>query len=787
MNFNLMVDRTGFDEKPNSWQVTKIQYSLSRTQSPISLSHLANEVISKGMTVRPAVLYGTKKDTFMYSSFIFLDFDENSTTPDDAIRMLYNKFNLVANLYYESFSSTIFKLKFRLVLAFDEPVGSMIMYEKMLKFLTEEIEGVDKVCKDAGRLFFGTNKPCKILNEEKINSTDDFIKKYVLVKKPVLNPDDDMSWVDEAHSQIDEEDRIKEEALLLEAKKKELAEIRKQRRLDKKSVSKKRNQRKRRSIKNSKLETLLANNKNVTLVSEENKKENNTKNIKELVLKFSADKNSKLKLHFKSPIVHNENLNDYQKYFLTMFTSLAYYRMRSSKRELTYNELIAFLMTFGYKNEKSSRMLLNKLIRQSIDFIEVYDKKRFNSIIKLKPKYTYIDKESKYYINNVILNEFKVKNFKQYLILNESSATLSVDFETNKIKNIPTQKCISSKIKLKTQSTVAKVVKSEKTKDNYSRLYYWEVLPTPTTLTTRKQAVTLLNKEIRVNNPNRRYTIYNNYFNNIKNSNTQGNKSNNNSIIEQSNKSNTQSNNNNSLNGEYLILGVIGSSLIPKEVKYNRKFVSFVNQKGQRRNKLLKYSYFSQLSSLENKPTYLKEAIQKSSDNVKLVDDNVQQVIFLELNKGERKIAMENIIISNDIDLYLPVALDEPSPICNDILKTKGKEKENNKEDEIIEDESFEIISKRLDTIEGFKSFYYNHEGIKSSWYNIYREIKQYNREKLLNKEIKISEEQIYNFITKKFNDKETVDFIVLNKKYNIFDRNLLIELLSNEFIYFNQ
>ena len=683
------------NEKPSNWMTARIQKSMNFVFKPISLLDLST-MISKGRTIRPSILetkYNQPSNLrfdFKSSQLIFLDFDSADVyTKENTINYLKINFGLNANLYYETFSSTKENPKYRLVILLDKPIKDKVVYDKVLYYLSENVIGADRKCKDAGRLYHGTNKGCEILYKT-ANSLDKLLEHIPL-----------------STIELKDDSKVKT-----------------------KSKSIKSNKNKIKSIKSK--------------FSKDDYKDLDS--IKDYVIKFSEDKlKKKLRIHFKSPVIYNNDLSMHEKYFITMFTSLAFYRRKSIKRELSYNELIAFLITFGYRNEKTARIFLNKLIKYSSNIInDIKD----NKVIKIKEKFSYIkfnsidDSDKTYFMNNVALMEFKLKSMQHYIILNESTNLIDIDLNENKILNIATQSCISKKVNCK-QSTVARVISKSnlKTKDTYNKLYYWEKVNSD--FANRKDAVTYIKDYVQAVDSNRRHTIY-----------------------KEIDKGNT-----------YSVFSLFGSSLIPKQLyKDNIKYISYVDKKGNRRNRRVKYSSIAkELCKVKNKPTYIQEMMSK---NNKLILDNNQICLMTLYNN--KAIELENIVVSNRLDLYeskpKPINIYSTIKDLPNILVDMCVNNYFNSEKDIEE----HCLNVDMD-INVFKDVYSLHR-LSKTWFSIYKEVKQYNIEAL--SKYVYTDKQLNGLIVKNNLSKEMSIFNKFNSSNElIINRNLLIEFLSFKFI----
>lgn len=126
-----------------------------------------------GCTFKPAFLIGSKSDDWISQQMFAMDFDSGITI-DDAIKKC-REHGLIPNAYYESFSSSPELIKFRLLFVLSKPITDFDYAEKCRYALMEIFKGCDVSCKDATRMFFGTDKKFFIIDSP-VNDLESFVE-----------------------------------------------------------------------------------------------------------------------------------------------------------------------------------------------------------------------------------------------------------------------------------------------------------------------------------------------------------------------------------------------------------------------------------------------------------------------------------------------------------------------------------------------------------------------------------------------------------------------------------
>ena len=174
-NIKCMYFNHRFKEKPQGKQCGWVQKSL--TQADITIENLADALVN-GATFKPAVLVGGNKAENWYQQQLFgLDFD-------DGIRIeeAYNKVSslgITPCFMYTTFSHKEEHHKFRMIFCNDTVITDGNIRDRLQATLMGVIGGIDEVCFNRDRLFFG-GKGQVVLHpdyEARINA-ESIIEKY---------------------------------------------------------------------------------------------------------------------------------------------------------------------------------------------------------------------------------------------------------------------------------------------------------------------------------------------------------------------------------------------------------------------------------------------------------------------------------------------------------------------------------------------------------------------------------------------------------------------------------
>lgn len=172
MTVKVWIDSQKYSKKPtDSWRIQNAKKAGRATDYTIEQIAAA---ISKGQTITPAVFHTIPKPTEKNPdavSFVcdekqifFLDFDEGDIFPSRNAFKRCAEIRIFPAFWYQSFSSTEQKEKYRLCFLCDKPIMDANKAADIQQALMEIFPEADHACKDLCRLFYGTNKGVSILN-----------------------------------------------------------------------------------------------------------------------------------------------------------------------------------------------------------------------------------------------------------------------------------------------------------------------------------------------------------------------------------------------------------------------------------------------------------------------------------------------------------------------------------------------------------------------------------------------------------------------------------------------
>lgn len=188
----LHIDTIGYkDKKLANKDFGLIRNRLQRDSPPVEVT-IAEllEAIQQGKTISPAVMKGTKAEDFVEQQVFMVDIDNKNTdipllTVEEALSIC-KKNCLTLAFYYFSFSHTEKIPKYRLVFVMDKVITDHILRDTITRKLIDLFEQADTSCRNADRVFFGTDKKAVICDLEARITVDDVMKispKSVIVKK----------------------------------------------------------------------------------------------------------------------------------------------------------------------------------------------------------------------------------------------------------------------------------------------------------------------------------------------------------------------------------------------------------------------------------------------------------------------------------------------------------------------------------------------------------------------------------------------------------------------------
>ena len=164
--FKLHIDKISYNEKPNK-KAGEIKTRLQKTATVVDVTiQELIEALEEGKTVSPAVMKGTKSEDFIEQQVFMVDIDNKKNaipilTVEEAISIC-EKNCLPLAFYYYSFSHTEKLPKYRLVFILDEAITDNIIRLSIMQRLIDLFEQSDTSCRNADRIFFGTDKEAVI-------------------------------------------------------------------------------------------------------------------------------------------------------------------------------------------------------------------------------------------------------------------------------------------------------------------------------------------------------------------------------------------------------------------------------------------------------------------------------------------------------------------------------------------------------------------------------------------------------------------------------------------------
>lgn len=164
----LNIDSVSYKAKPDKKQVGAIQKRIGACKRIVSLEEFM-QAIENGVSFKAGALHGNKNTDWESQQVFALDIDNDDAsinkygllTPEDACNR-FAELRVPPAFYYSSFSSTEERPKFRLIFIVKNPVNDMRVRNAIQMALMNIMPECDKACKDLSRLFFGTNKKCKV-------------------------------------------------------------------------------------------------------------------------------------------------------------------------------------------------------------------------------------------------------------------------------------------------------------------------------------------------------------------------------------------------------------------------------------------------------------------------------------------------------------------------------------------------------------------------------------------------------------------------------------------------
>lgn len=176
----LQMDTINYKEKPNDFSVIKPRIQKDENIREIDLKALMFN-LSQGCSISPAVLKGGMcANNWTEQTIFMVDIDNaNKDLPiltfKQALEICRNN-NILPVFGYYTFSNTYQLPKYRLVFQMDYPITDTRIREKIISALIDLFPQSDKSCKNADRIFLGTNQEVIEIDLNSRLSIDDVLK-----------------------------------------------------------------------------------------------------------------------------------------------------------------------------------------------------------------------------------------------------------------------------------------------------------------------------------------------------------------------------------------------------------------------------------------------------------------------------------------------------------------------------------------------------------------------------------------------------------------------------------
>ena len=187
------IDTKGYTEKPKE----HISIIKPRLQSKANIKDLSQReiinFIERGYTISPAVMDGNgcKADNWQQQQLFMIDIDNDK----DGLPLLSvanaleicEKYGLIPSFYYFSFSHSEQKPKYRLCFITKEVITSKSMRAVIVETLVKLFPQSDSSCKNADRVFYGTNKKAVICDLSATIDIESIMKLYEPPQEKTIN------------------------------------------------------------------------------------------------------------------------------------------------------------------------------------------------------------------------------------------------------------------------------------------------------------------------------------------------------------------------------------------------------------------------------------------------------------------------------------------------------------------------------------------------------------------------------------------------------------------------
>ena len=181
----IQIDNISYKDKQLAKKEMGVIKPRIQTSVPIEMSISEfTDKIQEGYTFSPAVLSGgCKSENWIEQQVFCVDVDndyEDSPllTVEEALSICRNR-KISPVLYYPTYSHSDKKPKFRLVFLSDTVIRDNNARTTIMECLTALFAQGDTSCKNADRIFYGTNKEAVVVDEAATFSVDDLVSTYI--------------------------------------------------------------------------------------------------------------------------------------------------------------------------------------------------------------------------------------------------------------------------------------------------------------------------------------------------------------------------------------------------------------------------------------------------------------------------------------------------------------------------------------------------------------------------------------------------------------------------------
>lgn len=163
------IDPREYSEKPAIKELGGIKTRLQKNTSPslVTLEELVQK-IETGHSISPGIMDGMGAKDWKAQQLFMVDIDNEEDGPILRIKdakAICRDNGLSLAFYYQTFSYKKEHPKFRLGFVMDKPITDEGMRKYIMETLVNLFPQSDKSCINADRIFHGTNKSAKLLNE----------------------------------------------------------------------------------------------------------------------------------------------------------------------------------------------------------------------------------------------------------------------------------------------------------------------------------------------------------------------------------------------------------------------------------------------------------------------------------------------------------------------------------------------------------------------------------------------------------------------------------------------